>query len=258
MAWARRSNATLSGTANTGSSWNVGNLGATPSANDRVIAVIGLGELVTGAVPNITGLADSSGLTWNRDFQLRKTYTVYYSVLEVWSAVSTGAAVNSLTISLDFNMSGLGGIAAVAGAYSGLDTSVGAAAAVDISAGADGTNAASPADSGTTGATTAAANELKIGAYIDDGQNKSISAGTLDTTYSKWVQAQSTTEQAMLEDADSGAAGSTARATATYTGTNDWEMAVIVYKLTAVAGDTQEWMNRALAMPRRAESHVGY
>lgn len=90
--------------------------------------------------------------------------------------------------------------------------------------------------SGTTGGTTVAANELKIGAYGDGGENEAISAGTLDTTYTKLIQAgPSTTEQAMLEYADSGGSGSTARATATFAGSQDWLMAVIVYKLSGGA-----------------------
>lgn len=257
MAWARVASATISGTFNTGSVWNAGNLGATPASGNRIILVIGISELFTGSQPTVTGITDDAGHSYARDFLRQKAYASYFAGLEVWSAVANGSAAANITITFNHSLNAIGGAAIAGGAYSGILTTAGAAAAIDLSLGADGTGTSSPADSGTTVGTTAAASELKIGAYVDSGENKLISAGTLDTTYSKWIQTQSTTEQAMLEDADSGSAGSTARATATYTGTSDWQMAVLVYKLAAAAADTQEWMNRS-RIDRKQPVQVSY
>lgn len=240
MAWARRTGATLTGTFNSDSPWNAGNVGAAVTANDRIIAVIGLSEVNTGSQPTVTGITDSAGNTWNRDFLRQKTYSGYFAGIEIWSTVANGAnagVVNNVTIAFNHTLFEVGGSALALGVYSGIDTSVGAAAAVDISVGNDGTNTSSPADSGTTSGTTAAANELKIGGYVDPGNQVTISAGSLDTTYNTFASTFSTnTESAVLEDADSGNAGSTARATATWaSGTQDWQMAVMVYKLSGGA-----------------------
>lgn len=236
MGWARVVGATLSATGNTGASPNLGNLGATPAAGDTVLAVIGVSTIFAAGQYSVTSIADSGGHTWVLDLRRQKTYgTSYHNGLEVWRTVANGSAINSFTPTFSGSLTAVGGCAVAAGAYSGVDTTASAGGAVDISLAADGTGASSPADSGTTGSTTAAANELKIGAYSDSGNNRTLSAGSSDIAYSVFVKKDASgTEEAALEDGDSGSSGSTARATLAYSGAAaDWQMAVLVYKITA-------------------------
>lgn len=235
MAWARRASATATGSANTGSTLNVGTLGATPTLNDRIIAVVGISATTAAGQPTINSISDDGGHTWTRDLLDQHNNTGFFAGLEVWSAVANGSAVANLTFHFNFSLTGVGGCAVAVGAYSGLSIATGAAAAVDISKVSQGLAANTPGDSGTTSSTTSAANELKIGAYVDPGNDNALSAGTLDTTYSVFAKKDlDPAEQAVLEDADSGASGSTARATVTWASASvDWQMAVVVYKLAA-------------------------
>jgi hypothetical protein len=247
MAWARRAGAILTGTENAGTSKDFGDLGAATVANDRVIAVIGVSTIHSAGAFSVSSITDTQGNTWNRDLQEQKDYGSDFGCLEVWSTVANGTSVTHITVTFSGNLTATGGAAVAIGAYSGISTAVGAAAAIDISK-ANSVGSTGPADSGTTAGTTTAANELKIGAYADDGVSKTLSAGTVDTTYSVFAKLDaSSTEEALLEDADSGSSGSTARAEVTWaSGTVNWNMAVLVYKLSAVSS-TQVPRNNYMA-----------
>jgi hypothetical protein len=236
LAWARRSGAILTGTENAGSSKDFGDLGAATVANDRVIASIGVSTIHSAGAFSVTGITDTQGNTWNRDLQEQHDFGTDFGCLEVWSTVANGTSVTHITVTFSGNLTATGGAAVAIGAYSGIDTTVGAGSALDVSKSSSG-GSTGPADSGTTAGNTTAANELKIGAYADDGVNKTLSAGTVDTTYSVFAKLDaSTTEETLLEDADSGSSGSTARAEVTWaSGTVNWNMAVLVYKLSAAA-----------------------
>ena len=100
---------------------------------------------------------------------------------------------------------------------------------------------ANAADSGTSAGTTTNANGLKLGFYGDDGWNRTIDAGTLDTTYTMGPKNDVDTDMEIaLEWADSGAAGSTARATCTISGAGNplWGMAVFVAEIAGGAAAT--------------------
>jgi hypothetical protein len=238
MAWARVTSATLN--ANTGvstASWNAGSLGATPSANARAVAVINNNR--AGGQPTVTGITDDSGVTWEKLTSIQPTTgRGYGSESSVWTAVCNGSAMNNITVAFGGTGSGGFGASIAVGAYTGLTIATGSANIIDngVVKYSSANNGPSPRDSGTTSNTTTAANELKLGCYTDAGDNQTISAGTLDTTYSIFTKNDGNgNSQVALEDADSGSAGSTARATVTATGSSDYEMAVVVIKLAAPA-----------------------
>jgi len=237
MAWARHSGATLgANVAGPGTSWNAGNLGATPNANERVIAVVDVNS--GGSQPTVTGITDSAGNAWTKDGSIQPAGFGYFEELSVWSCVANGSAVNNLTVAISYSGSqGTPGAGISVGTYSGLSTATGAGAAVDISKFSSGSNSFT-ADSGTTSGTTTGANELKIGAGSDAGNTLTYTAGTVDTTYSNFIKndANGNSETA-IEDADSGASGSTARAEFTFgAGSANYCMGVLVYKLAAAGG----------------------
>lgn len=222
MAWARISGGTLAAsTGAAGTAWNAGNLGAALSANDRIIASVSSRAGVT-----IAGIADSLGNTW---VQLG-TNAYHGGTLRhsLWTAVSGAGTPSSITITPSATTDVMGIAAA---AYSGLDTS---GTPLDLTLLWAETLLSGTADSGTTGGTTSAANLLKIGAYSDRGGNFTPVAGTLDTTYTMDATNNPNANLGTaLESADSGASGSTARATMTSGDTTSNGMYVAVFKLAA-------------------------
>ncbi len=256
MAWARRSTVHGSGdVANPGATWNIGTL-VTPTTNDRLILVICVATPDANGQGTVTGISDGAGNAWTLDLQFQHHFVAdaFFQELSVWSCVAKGSSPTNTTLALT-NAGGTGvGVAYAYGAYSGISTTTGAAAAVDISVANFASQGASPADSGTTSGTTTGANELKIGIYGDGGYNDVISPGTLDTTYSVFSKDDSNVDaQIVLEDADSGVSGSTARATATWvTGAQDTLMAVVVYKLAAVV--VFDWLSHS--RPEHFPSHT--
>lgn len=258
MAWSRQSGgaklASHTATAfdSSATAWNAGNATATPSTNDRAIAVIVFDHLDENnggtTQKTVTSVTDSTGATWYKDYEesIHDTVNKFYSHLSVWSSVCTGGALNSITPHISGAVpNATYGASISMGVYSGLSTLTGDGAGVDIKIGTHGaTSSTTAADSGTTSGTTSTANQLKIGAYGDFGFGLQVNAGTSDTTYSTYVDdSNNTISETILEDADSGAAGSTARATATITspGGPSWQMAVLVYKLAGATG-AKRWI----------------
>ena len=227
MAWSPVAGATLAaeGASPVASPQNFGNLGAAVQAGDQLIAIVGFDNTNGGALV-ITGITDSLGNTWARDL----SNTMGSNVHEVWRTISAAGTPSAITVA--FTGASWGASISVK-AYRGLKTS-GALVLSRFAAGtAAGTNAS---DSGTTAGTTPAANLLKSGGHADDGRNVALTAGTLDTTYTLAIEhSPSVIMQSLLEEADSGVSGSTARATATNTGGTggNWGMAVLVYDIAA-------------------------
>ena len=234
MAWSRVSGATLAtSSSSTGTSYNMGNLGANVAVNDRIIASVS--SSTSGPVTSIT---DDMGNTWVQLDDNSHAYSSYTH--QLWTAVAVGSgAVNNITLHKSVSSS----YAAIAAAtYSGLDTS---GSPLDLLLWAL-TNFSSTADSGTTSGTTGAANELKIGAYADRGVSATPVAGTLDTTYTMDASDNPTTNLGVaLESADSGASGSTARATMTSGDSGTNAMYVAVFKLAAAGGFQAAWATTA-------------
>jgi hypothetical protein len=241
MAWALRAGAVASFEASVGgSSWNPGSLGAAVSINDRVIIVIKIESHFTdtGFPITVSSVSDGLGNAYTRD----GGPTTYGDASdkeddEIWSAVVTNAGTPNFTITRS-NAPGFNRVIVMcAAAFSGLDTTTGAAASVDISkfVGDTSGTVVSKYDSGTTAGTTGSANELKIGYGSDFGESSTLTAGTLDTTYTSAAKIDANgSAQLMLEYADSGSSGSTARATVNTSafGSGDWWGAgVVVYKL---------------------------
>jgi RHS repeat-associated protein len=233
--WSRVSGATRAAHAHLpGTSWNAGALGAAVAANDKLVAVVMTSNptLVT-----TSSISDSLGNTWSKDLTpITWTDGGWLGELSVWSAVSAAGTPSNITVAFTGSVDG---VSISVAAYRGLSTSTGTAG-VDLSRIASGsgggTNAAS---SGTTSATTTAASELKLGFYGDQaGVTQTLAAGTLDTAYTFVTKDDNNGyAQTLIEEASSGASGSTARATATPpSGSPLWGMAVVVYKLAPPSG----------------------
>lgn len=235
MAGTRVAGAVLS--ANTGAGatgWNAGNLGAAVQTGDKIVAVLML--VNNGVAPVATGITDSLGNVWIKDITpinyADGAFNVEHSV---WSTVSSGGTPSNITVA----WTGTAVSKAISvGAYRGL-LAVAGPSGVELSKSANGTGSGvNTADSGTSAASTSAAGLLKIGFYSDDGWTTTVGAGTLDTAYSTFTQTVSNGNgETSLEDATTGAAGTTARATASPgAGAVVWGMSVVVYKLAEGGG----------------------
>lgn len=254
MAWAIRASAVLAADAAApGTSWNPGSLGAAVQLGDTIFVVVQV-ECDSGDTnfPNwtCTGVSDQLGNTYVKDGGVNYgDGTTGQIDKSVWRAVVTNTGTPSITVTRSNAPAISRSIGMAAAAFSGLNLSAGAGAALDISklVGNISGSVVSTYDSGTTVATTGAANELKIGFGSDTGEGSTLSPGTLDTTYTQAAKADSNGHaQILLEYADSGAVGSTARATvgtSAFGGGDWWDAGVLVYKL---AGGAAGPVGRAL------------
>ena len=225
MAWSVVSGAIKVTTTGTGgTSWDVGNLGAALSAGDRMVAVI----TFYNTTATISSISDSLNNTW----VLLTRGNSNYVAQEIWSAVSADGTPSSITVTPSASV----GVSAIAiASYRGLDTAASTGCLDGTPLRASATSNSSP-DSGTTAGTTASASGLKVGAYSDNGSYRTITAGTSDASYTLNASNSPTNyATAAIESVDSGAAGSTARATFSSTGTADWQTTVFVIKLAVAA-----------------------
>jgi hypothetical protein len=229
MAWSVVSSANR--TANVGqpasTSWNAGTLGAAVSANDVLIGLSSINHATT--LLTVDTITDSLSNVWTKVLSVNGSGSGAAMELAWWVAVSSAGTPSNITLGISSNPTSMG-LGFSVQAYRGLSTASGSGG-VDISKlAAVGTDVF---DSGTTAASTAAANELKLGGYIDWGSSGTITAGTSDTTYTKRVDGGGNGNAiTVIEDADSGASGSTARATVSNSSaSNLTDMAVMVYAL---------------------------
>lgn len=227
MAWAFITSATLTNSSSAASSpWNAGNLGAALSANDRMWASVCYNA--AAGTPVVSALSDSLGNTWRKELSGSVTGSGATLEFSVWSAVSGAGTPSSITVTFAGGTGGFGIGIAVA-SYSGLST---AADGSEIDISKITMSPASGVDSGTTTTpTTAAANELKLGLFADWGSGVTLGAGASDGAYTMRANRSPVGDaQAAVEDRDSGASGSTARATFTGGG-GDTGTGVVVVKL---------------------------
>lgn len=240
MAWARVSKTIAGSSGGTDTTaYNFGNLSSTPSANDKLIAIVHMSQGDSQAQPHAQSIANSGGtaLTWKKDASLafHDVGNGYYEELSFWSAVADGTGVDSFTVTTDVALvSGQSGISVSVGGYSGLSTA--ASGDTDGNSLVHNTSGTTPASSTVV---TTAANELVVGAWGDAGYNLTVSAGAGYTIYIK-DDVNGTTESA-LEDKDSGASASSISAAFGLSGAASGIAGVVVYKLAGAAGGDTLW-----------------
>lgn len=263
MAWSRVTSATLAAQSKvSATSWNAGNLGAAVQTNDKLVATTHTESIPgdTGYPLSITAINDSLGNTWHKDLSQNWNDSGNNEEMAVWSTVSASGTPSNITLTISSAATvAPRAIGCTVAAYRGLSTASGASG-IDISAIANAVGGTpTTADSGTTGGTTTAANELKVGFYSDPGYEGVLTAGVLDTVYSiniKQDGLSASDNVSCIEDADSGASGSTARATLTETVQAIYGMAVVVYKLAPVT--TQEFFGTYPPARNHYVNQIGY
>lgn len=215
--------------------WAAGSLGAAVQVGDLVVVSIDTNN-TTGSGSAVSSLSDGLGNTYGKATPAVGPATSfgYDEETSIWVAKVTSAGTPSFTVTFAAGQVAGGGNGLAAQAYRP-NSGFAFDGTTDISKSASNASVTT-ADSGTTATTTANANELKVGGYGDGGYTTTLSAGTLDTTYA--MAAKSDVQgnaQVAVEDADSGASGSTARAEITSNGNVSDHMFVVVFVLTASA-----------------------
>lgn len=224
MAWAFLTGRTRVASSNAATSpWAAGALGGTVATDDRVIVCISYNA--ASGTPTVSALSDGLSNSYRKEASASYTGGVPQEI-SLWSAPVTSAGTPSFSVTFSGGSGGFGiGLGAVA--YSGLqNTSDGTE--VDLSLIATTATA-----SGTTSGTTGAANELEIGFYGDWGAGASVTAGSGYT-----VRANNTPDsnaQIVVEEKDSGAAGSTASSSVSGGDGPHAATGVIVFKLASGA-----------------------
>lgn len=195
---------------------------------NRAIAVVDAWVAGTTA-PTVNSISDSKNSTWNKDLDF--TYadgTSFTGRISIWSVQIATQLLSSDNVTVAFASSpGVGGGRFAMLEYSGLST---VTAALDVSHNnTSGGTASSNPSSGTSGA-TAAAHELQLNIYGDNGYNRSWStppAGVVRIDH----EIDTTNGDFSVFDLGSGAAGSTLSTSGTLNGTANWGMAVVAYQL---------------------------
>jgi hypothetical protein len=202
----------------------------------------------------VSAISDSvNGSAWQKVLSLSHSSGGAQEI-SLWSVVSAAGTPGSITVTFAGHTGGFG-IGIACGAYRGLSTATDGSE-IDISKISSGSGTTT-ADSGTTVATTTAANELKIGFAGDFGGGATQTAGTLDTTYSIFVNdSPNGNSEVSIEDADSGSSGATARATVSQVAAGGWGMGVAVIKLAGgAAQDTPELRGRPFGQRGQSQMH---
>lgn len=233
MSWGYRA----SSYANDGAGWlNHSNgsteqvtLGTALTSGDCII--LSVFALDTSVAPTFSGITDTVNGSWSSTPDKTQTFTVAGLLCRhsVYSFPNSGAGTPtiSVTVNITSGTTHNGGMSCVA--YSGLATS----SALDVAAA--GTGTASPATSGATSA-TGGANELVVGAYIDAGDGLTLTADGTCTQRGKH-DADTHAWESMMEDKDSGTAGSTPTCTVTMSAASaGYSMMTLVYKLPGGGG----------------------
>jgi len=197
-------------------------LGAQVSVGDRIIVVIDFNRAVDP--PSISSVTDNLGNVYSQDLVGSNTIDVLNNVQFrhwVYSAPVTVGGTPTISAAGVF---GNGTI--VAAAYSGLDQS---ATPVDVSVAAGAYPGNASPTSGAT-AVTGAVSELIIGAFSNDGQNKTFTAGAGFTVRASGVGG-GTNGDIAIEDKDSGLSLAAQTADGTLNASSTWNMSCVVYKL---------------------------
>lgn len=250
MAWAYRTGSYA--TTGTYDNWTTAPtkaLGAAVSAGDRiVVAVLAFNVGGTSPFPTVTVTDSVNAGNYQEDATLTWTELGVAARFSVFSKGNSGAGTPTVTATQTnggvSNSNVHGGLQVAA--WSGLSTADDGTG-VDKTAIATGT--AATASSGAT-ATTTAANELAVGAYVDLGEGTTITADAAFTLRGKH-DGDGVSFQGLLEDKDSGSSGSAITATAgTGEGSsNGWGQAAVVYKLAGgAAQDTPELRGRPFGL----------
>lgn len=237
--WARVPGATLTNNASFAggsqpATWNAGNLGAAVPAGAKIIVCCVFAQ-AAAAAPTVTSLVDSLGNIYTKDLLTTYIDGTVGNEMSVWSAVSNGGVPGTLTAAITWaNANGTGmGLAAIA--YTGL-LPIAGSIGIDISSIANyGGVASGTSDSGVTTGRTKRISQLKLGFYVDDGANSTLTPGTVDTAYASALKMQASgNAQILIEEADAGPQWSTAQAKASTSVNAAWGAAVAVYKLAGV------------------------
>jgi hypothetical protein len=228
MAWGRAQAVVSTSTAGNVNSVLTATFGSNVTTGNRIVVV----EIVQPAVSTTDTITDGAGNSYTKDLTVTDSNT---NIITVWSApITAGGGTAIVVTSTNAPTATYRVCTMVIAEYSGLSASVGSAAVDVIASLATNNSAPFTASSGNT-ATTAAANELVIGAF--GGNPTAVNTPAAGTGFTQQFGNLNTTGMGLaMEDGDSGAVGVQA-ATFAISGSafENFSTACIVYKLGGAA-----------------------